>query len=219
MKSSKTKKTQKSTAASERAAREARVTTKAPRKSKAAQEAEQTVVALTKQADPTHIDHDPKELETETVAVSEPRAAEIERARALGIELASDEFLERPENLPKDAKVMRVVTRFGKKLPQPIFRVTIPESARAEEQSAGKSSGKKRAGKAASAPNVGAWKKSSVEGEKAQALLAKLRKGTHEKPVMAAKSLSDNERALARRLFAHQLIQRDKFEEGIGYFA
>lgn len=199
----------KTTAAAEKEAREAREAKKAPARSKAAKEALATAAALagTNGSQPN--------APNERLNANDPRDAEIMRAREIGIELATDEFLTEPQNLPEGYAVKKVVSRNGKKLPQPIFRVIEPKAT----QEAPASITKPRKAKAdVTAPRAG-WETMSVEGDRAKAVLQKLQKGTRTKPVMAAKQLNDNERHLARRLFAHGLIRRDKFEEGIGYYA
>ena len=196
----------KTTAADERAAREARVA-KTSKKSKAAREALAGAAALQRNADAAAGGQlDPKN----------PRDAEILTARELGIELGEHEYLTKPENLPEGAKVKVLKSRNGQKLAQPVYVVTLPDA----EATATASAPKGKRAKAARAPEATkAWAAQSVDGERARAVLEKLKKGTREKPVMAAKQLTDNERHFARILFAHGLIQRDKFEQGLGYFA
>jgi hypothetical protein len=203
----KTAKANKTTAAAEKAAREARNSGKPARKSKAAREAAEQVRALTGANDGAEAAGEGQAAQVES------REAEVARAAEMGVTLAENEYLTRPENLPEGATVKKVVRRDGQKLPEPIYKVEFPEAAR-------QSAPEKRARKAKqdASPRKG-WAEQSVEGERAQAVLKKLQKGTRQKPVFAAKELNDHERHLARRLFAHGLIRRDKFEQGIGYFA
>lgn len=210
-----TKKTtnKKTTAAAEKAAREQRVAArKSPRKpSEVIQE-----MAATPAVESAPVASSPDTEKFRQLS----REAEVAQAREeLGVELADNEFLSRPENLPKGAKVGRIVSRNGKELARPIFQVNLPApTVAASETGSSKRSSKSGTTRDVTKP-ADSWTKGNVSGERAQAVLAKLKKGTREKPVLAAKQLSDQERALARRLFAQGQIQRDKFDEGIGYFA
>ncbi len=184
-------------AEAEKKAREARLATQKPaRKSKAAREALGGADALKRNA------------------AASTRETEIAEALKLGIELGEDEFLTEPVNLPADATVKKIMSRGGKSLPQPIFKVKLP-AAPAQSISAPARPAKK----AAAPPNIKQWEKGSTEGERAQSVLKKISTATRDKPIVAAKQLSDHERAIARRLFAQGLVGRDKFEQGIGYFA
>jgi hypothetical protein len=200
----------KTTAAEEKAAREARESKKAPSKSKAAREALATAAALSGQA--------AEAATAEQVAKSPAMTREEELALAarLGVELADNESFTRPDSVPEGCRLKKVHRRGGVELAQPIFKVEGPDPAKPSAAAPSKRTSKKA--ERADSPRAG-WDKLSVEGERAQAVLKKLQKGTRDKPVMAAKELNDNERHMARRLFAHGLISRDKFEQGIGYFA
>lgn len=217
----------KTNAASERAARESRQSTKkAPRKSKAATEALDAAAALKRNAEaaepepvaapvPAPIAETPLPAETE----NPKRAAEVEKALTLGIKLADNEFLTKPKNLPEGARINKIVRRNGDKLKRPVYRVELPaeEPKKLSEVSTSKS--KKGGAKVDSDERAKAWAGQKVGADRATALLDKLKKGTRAKPILAAKELSDNERHIARRLFAQGQIQRDKFEQGIGYFS
>lgn len=194
--------TKKTSAADERKAREERIAQKpARRKSKAAREALEGVAALKRNADAAEGGPlDPKDV----------RGAEILKARGLGIELADDEFLTEPEGV----KTKRIVRRNGRALAQPVYKL-VPAPSPTQQSTPAKKNGKSSAPAAARAE----WDKISVEGDRAQALLEKLRQGTPEKPVLAAKELNDQERHLARGLVKKGLIRRDKFEGVYGYFA
>jgi hypothetical protein len=207
----------KTSAAAEKAAREARnaQSAKLPRRSKAAREALDAADALKRNAEAAS---GPAPADAAALDPADPRAAELLRAKELGLELAENEFIDEPQNLPEGYKKRKVVSRNGKKLPAPVWIVTEPLREAPGARPSATGAKKRTAGRD---PNVvsSGWAKGGVESERAQALLVKLKKGTREKPVLAAKQLSDHERHLARKLFARQLIQRDKFEAGIGYFA
>lgn len=213
----------KTSAVSERAAREARqATKKVPRKSKAAIEALDAAAALKRNAEaaepkpvPAPVAETPLQVESE----NPQRTAEVEKALSLGIKLADNEFLTKPKGLPEGARINKIVRRNGDKLKRPVYRVELPaeEPKKLSEISTSKS--RKGAGKVDSEQRAKAWAGQKVGGDRATSLLDKLKKGTRSKPILAAKELSDNERHIARRLFAQGQIQRDKFEQGIGYFS
>lgn len=204
----KTASSKKTTASAEREAREARAAKKsAPRKSKAAREALAGVAALHRNAEAA--ERGPLDPQNE-------RDAEILKAREMGIELGPDEFLTKPESVADGHLVKRIVRRNGKPLAQPIFKVAAPQPAAAQASS---STGARRKKTPKPDSARAGWDKVSIAGDRAQQVLQKLQQGTRERPVMAARQLSDQERHIARGLFAQGKIKRDKFEQGLGYFA
>jgi hypothetical protein len=199
--------TKKTTAASERAARESRKP--APRKSKAAKQALDSAAALKRNA----IAADPASSPSET------REAEILKARSLGIELEENEFLTRPDEVPEGFEVIESHSRGGVLLKQPIYVLQYRREEPKKPSEVLDTKRKKGGSKKEETTRVKAWAQKEVKDDRAKPLLDKLKKGTRGKPILAAKQLSDSERALARRLFALGQIKRDKFDQGIGYFA
>ncbi len=211
-----TKKINKTTAAQEKAAREARVAKPvAPRKSKAALEAVQAVDAITRHANAA---------EGTTPAPSDPRAAEILKAKNAGITLADNEFLSKPVNVPEGAKLKRIVRRNGIKLPFPVYAVSEPKPepkklSEVDAPKARKSSSPKP--RAATANGEEKFYCGNLESPRVQEVLSQITKHTTERPLVAVKVFGKSQypNRIARMLATKGLVVTERRDDvGVVFF-